>query len=102
MLVFAYVLNKRMKRAFKRNRVRIGEINAQIEDNLSGIRVVKSFANEDIECEKFKKGNDLFLESKRDSYHYMGMYNAGLTAFTTMINVIVIAKEAVLELQRAG
>ena len=91
MLVFAYVLNKRMKRAFKRNRVRIGEINAQIEDNLSGIRVVKSFANEDIECEKFKKGNDLFLESKRDSYHYMGMYNAGLIAFTTMINVIVIA-----------
>ena len=91
MLVFAYVLNKRMKRAFKRNRVRIGEINAQIEDNLSGIRVVKSFANEDIECEKFKKGNDLFLESKRDSYHYMGLYTAGLTAFTTMINVIVIA-----------
>ena len=91
MLVFAYFLNKKMKRAFKRNRVRIGEINAQIEDNLSGIRVVKSFANEDIECGKFKKGNDLFLESKKDSYHYMGMYNAGLTAFTTMINVIVIA-----------
>ena len=91
MLVFAYILNKRMKRAFKRNRIRIGEINAQIEDNLSGIRVVKTFANEDIEREKFKKGNDLFLEAKRDSYHYMGMYNAGLTAFTTMINVIVIA-----------
>ena len=81
MLVFAYFLNKKMKRAFKRNRIRIGEINAQIEDNLSGIRVVKSFANEDIECGKFKKGNDLFLESKKDSYHYMGMYNAGLTAF---------------------
>ena len=79
MLVFAYFLNKKMKRAFKRNRIRIGEINAQIEDNLSG------------ECGKFKKGNDLFLESKKDSYHYMGMYNAGLTAFTTMINVIVIA-----------
>lgn len=91
MLVFAYFLNKKMKRAFKTNRIRIGEINAQIEDNLSGIRVVKSFANEDIECGKFKKGNDLFLESKKDSYHYMGMYNAGLTAFTTMINVIVIA-----------
>ena len=92
MLVFAYFLNKKMKRAFKRNRIRIGEINAQIEDNLSGIRVVKSFANEDIECGKFKKGNDLFLESKKDSYHYMGMYNAGLTAFTTMINVIVITR----------
>ena len=91
MLVFAYFLNKRMKTAFKRNRVRIGEINAQIEDNLSGIRVVKSFANEDIECEKFKNGNDAFLEAKKNSYHYMGTYNAGLTAFTTMINVIVIA-----------
>lgn len=91
MLVFAYFLNKRMKTAFKRNRVRIGEINAQIEDNLSGIRVVKSFANEDIECEKFKKGNDAFLEAKKNSYHYMGTYNSGLTAFTTMINVIVIA-----------
>ena len=91
MLVFAYFLNKRMKTAFKRNRIRIGEINAQIEDNLSGIRVVKSFANEDIECEKFKKGNDAFLEAKRNSYHYMGTYNAGLTAFTTMINIIVIA-----------
>ena len=96
MLVFAYVLNKRMKRAFKRNRVRIGEINAQIEDNLSGIRVVKSFANEDIECEKFKKGNDLFLESKRDSYHYMGSFQAGLGAFTTLIQVNVILAGTIL------
>lgn len=91
MLLFAYKLNKKMKRAFKRNREKIGDINAQIEDNLSGIRVVKSFANEDIECEKFKQGNDKFLESKKNSYHYMGMYHAGLTAFTTLINVVVIA-----------
>lgn len=91
MLFFAYKLNKKMKRAFKRNREKIGEINAQIEDNLSGIRVVKSFANEDIECEKFKQGNDKFLESKKNSYRYMGTYHAGLTAFTTLINVVVIA-----------
>ncbi len=91
MLLFAYKLNKKMKRAFKRNREKIGDINAQIEDNLSGIRVVKSFANEDIECEKFKQGNDKFLESKKNSYHYMGTYHAGLTAFTTLINVVVIA-----------
>lgn len=91
MLFFAYKLNRRMKRAFKRNREKIGEINAQIEDNLAGIRVVKSFANEEIENEKFKVGNDRFLESKRDSYRYMGQYHAGLTAFTTMINVVVIA-----------
>ena len=91
MICYAYFFNKKMKKAFKKNRVKIAAINEKIEDNLSGIRVVKSFANEDIECGKFKKGNDLFLESKKDSYHYMGMYNAGLTAFTTMINVIVIA-----------
>lgn len=91
MLIYAYKLNRKMKRAFKRNREKIAEINAQIEDNLSGIRVVKSFANEDIECEKFKAGNDKFLESKKNSYFYMGSYNSGLTAFTTMINVVIIA-----------
>ena len=91
MLVYAYKLNRRMKRAFKTNREKIGEINAQIEDSLSGIRVVKSFANEDVECKKFAQGNDKFLESKKNSYFYMGSYNAGLTAFTTLINVVVIA-----------
>ena len=90
MLVFAYFLNKRMKTAFKRNRVRIGEINAQIEDNLSGIRVVKSFANEDIEKEKFAIGNNGFLAAKRESYRYMGGYQAGLSSFTIMIQVVVI------------
>ena len=80
-----------MQTTFMEYRRKIGDVNASLQDTLSGIRVVQSFANEDIECEKFKKGNDLFLESKRDSYHYMGMYNAGLTALTTMQNVIVIA-----------
>lgn len=90
MLAFAYVCNKRMKRAFRANRVKIAEINSQIEDNLSGIRAVKSFANEDVENEKFKAGNDGFLAAKKDSYFYMGQYNSGLTAFTMLINVLVI------------
>ena len=68
MLVYAYVFNKKMKRAFRMNRVKIADINSQIEDNLSGIRVVKSFANEEIENEKFKKGNDGFLDAKKNSY----------------------------------
>lgn len=91
MLVYAYKLNRKMKRAFRRNREKIAAINAQIEDNLSGIRVVKSFANEEKECEKFKEGNDQFLASKKNSYFYMGSYHSGLTAFTTLINVVVIA-----------
>ncbi len=90
MLVFAYVCNKRMKLAFKKNREKIAEINSQIEDNLSGIRVVKSFANENMENKKFQVGNDGFLAAKKNSYHYMGHYHSGLTAFTMMINVLVI------------
>ena len=90
MFTYAYFLNKRMKRAFRQNRVKIAEINAQIEDNLSGIRVVKSFANEEIEKEKFKEGNNGFLAAKKNSYFYMGFFHSGMTAFTTLINVVVI------------
>lgn len=94
MFVFAYILNKKMKRAFKRNREKIAEINASIEDSLSGIRVVKSFANERVEMEKFRVGNDGFLASKKNSYRYMGTYNAGLTAFITLITVVVVVAGA--------
>ncbi len=95
MLVYAYYFNVQMKRIFLKNRARIADINAQIEDNLSGIRVVKSFANEEIEMDKFKTGNNNFLESKKENYRYMGLYHSGLTAFTTLITVIVIATGAV-------
>lgn len=96
MFVYAYILNKKMKRAFKTNREKVADINARIEDNLSGIRVVKSFANEEIEQEKFMEGNRGFLDSKKNSYFYMGQYHAGLTAFITMITVVVIVVGAVL------
>ena len=96
MLIYALIYNKKMKSAFKENRVRMGEINSQIEDSLSGIRVVKSFANEEIENEKFKKGNDGFLDAKKNSYRYMGGYNAGLTAFTTAITVVVMLSGGVM------
>ena len=89
MFVYAYILNKKMKRAFKTNREKVA-------DNLSGIRVVKSFANEEIEREKFMEGNRGFLDSKKNSYFYMGQYHAGLTAFITMITVVVIVVGAVL------
>lgn len=96
MFVYAFYFNRKMKRAFKQNRVQIAEINAQIEDNLSGIRVVKSFGNEEIEEEKFKAGNDGFLDAKKDSYRYMGGYHAGLGAFTTLIQLVVIVTGAIL------
>lgn len=90
MFAYAYFLNGKMRKAFRRNRQKIAEINGQIEDNLSGIRVVKSFANEEIENEKFKLGNDGFLSAKKNSYMYMGSFHAGISAFTTMVQVMVI------------
>lgn len=96
MFIFTYFLNKKMKRAFKRNRERVADINAGIEDNLSGIRVVKSFANEDIEIEKFYEGNNNFLSSKKISYKYMGTFQSGITAFTSLINIVVIITGALL------
>lgn len=90
MFIYAFILNRKMKKAFKKNRVKLADINAQIEDNLSGIRVVKSFANEDIEMEKFNEGNKLFLSSKRNSYQYMATYHSGMNSFTTLITIIVI------------
>ena len=96
MFVYAYFLNRRMKRAFRENRAKIADISTQIEDNLSGIRVVKSFANEDIEKEKFKEGNDGFLNAKKNSYFYMGFYHSGMNAFTMLINIIVIMAGGVM------
>ena len=91
MFIFAMFMRGRMRRAFRRNRERIAEINAQIEDNLSGIRVVKSFANESVEMGKFKVGNSRFIESKRNSYWNMASFHSGLTLFTALINIGVIA-----------
>lgn len=90
MFAYAFFLNKKMRAAFRKNRQKIAEINGQIEDNLSGIRVVKSFANEDVEDEKFKVGNDGFLSAKKNSYFYMGSFHAGVHSFTTLVQVVVI------------
>ena len=96
MFLFVFLLNKKMRRAFKTNRQKVAEINSRAEDNLSGIRVVKSFANEDIEMEKFKDGNDAFLKSKKNSYLYLGLFQSGMTAFILLINIVVIIAGAVL------
>ena len=87
MLIYAIFMNKRMKKAFKENRARIADINSQIEDSLSGIRVVKSFSNEETEMGKFRLGNNKFLQSKSRTYKYMGAYHTGMNIFSTLITV---------------
>ena len=96
MLVYAIFLNRRMKNAFKENRARIADINSQIEDSLSGIRVVKSFSNEAAEMDKFRRGNDRFVAAKRKTYRYMGVYNSGMGAFSTLITVCSLIMGAYL------
>ena len=96
MLLYAAYFNTRMKRAFKRNREKIADVNSQIEDNLSGIRVVKSFANEDMEMDKFAEGNRGFLAAKKNSYFYMAGYHSGLNALTTMITIAVLIAGAAM------
>ena len=85
-----------MKRAFKLRREKIADINTQIEDSLAGIRAVKSFGNEEIEMEKFAQGNEAFVDSKRISYRYMGLYHSGLGAMTTMVTIGVLVAGAVM------
>ncbi len=91
-LVFFFVkfFNKKMKNAFKKQRVQIGEVNANVEDSLLGIRVVKSFANEDIENKKFEEGNKRFFSSKREGYLYMGGFHTSNRFFEGFMYLIVI------------
>lgn len=81
MVFFSAGRQKHMQDTFMDNRRRIGDINARLQDTLSGIRVVQSFANEDIEREKFAKSNEAFLESKKDDYRAMGSFQCGNTFF---------------------
>lgn len=100
MVVYAIFFNGKMKLAFRKNREKIADINSQIEDNLSGIRVVKSFANESVEREKFDIGNKGFLTAKRNSYFFMGGYHAGLGSFTLLIQVLVLLAGSVGIMQK--
>jgi len=88
----AMVLRSKMKKAFKEQRVKIGELNADLEDTLLGIRVVKSFAAEEREKEKLNKGNAEFFQTKKDAYKYMALFQSG-TRFSDgllYIGVIII------------
>ena len=88
MFVFSFRQNAKMQETFMENRRKIGDVNASLQDTLSGIRVVQSFANEDIEREKFKKSNEAFLVSKRDNYHCMGGFMSSNLFFQGMMYLV--------------
>ncbi|MEA4963128.1 ABC transporter ATP-binding protein [Lutispora sp.] len=96
MAYFAFIYNKKMRSVFMRNRQKIADVNSQLEDSISGVRVVKSFSNENIEIFKFNKGNLEFLHTKEESYGYMGKFFSGVTLFQGIIYVITIITGALL------
>lgn len=91
MFFFSLKQNRRMQQTFLENRRKIGDVNASLQDTLAGIRVVQSFANEDIERQKFYKSNHDFLKSKDDNYRCMGSFMSwnlffqGMMYLTTLV-----------------
>lgn len=90
MILFSAKQNQRMQATFLDNRRKIGDINATLQDSLAGIRIVQSFANEGIEREKFHKGNEGFLVSKKDNYRAMGTFQGGNTFFQGLMYLITL------------
>ncbi|GHO80506.1 ABC transporter ATP-binding protein [Ktedonobacter sp. SOSP1-85] len=90
MIVYALYFNKKMNTALRGSKDRIGDINAQVEDTLAGIRVVKSFTNEEVEKHKFAKANRRFLASRSDGYRSEAYFFGGLGAFAQLMTIAVI------------
>ncbi|MBE7022594.1 MAG: ABC transporter ATP-binding protein [Ruminococcaceae bacterium] len=90
LFIVAFFLNRKMRATFRASRVQVGELNAQVEDSLLGIRVVKSFANEPVEIQKFKQGNHKFLDIKKLSYRYMALFQSSTRAFDGIMYITVV------------
>lgn len=91
--VMAFVcikLNRRNRKAFAKQRVQIGELNAAIEDSLLGQKVVKAFTNEEVEVKKFEEGNQKFLDIKKETYRYMAAFQTATRAFDGLMYLVVI------------
>ena len=90
MIFFSAKQNRKMQATFLDNRRKIGDVNASLQDSLAGIRIVQSFANETVECEKFKKSNEGFLKSKNANYHCMGSFMSGNLFFQGLMYLVTL------------
>lgn len=90
MILFSYSQNRRMQATFMDNRQKIGDINSSLQDTLAGIRVVQSFANEEIERDKFRHSNENFLHSKDANYRCMGSFMSGNLFFQGLMYLVTL------------
>ena len=89
-VLLAFVLNGKLEANFRARRKKVGEINSNIEDSLSGISVVRSFANENVEMQKFERDNKEFVDIKKRSYKLMGLFFSEVTLSTGLLYIITI------------
>lgn len=101
MIVCSNYFKKRMTQAFRNRRQQVGEINAQVEDCLLGMRVVKSFTNEDVERKKFAVGNDKFLDIYKDTYKHMAGFHTVVRLFDGLMYVVVLTLGALFLMKGA-
>lgn len=100
MVAFSVHFNRKMRASFKSSRNQLGELNSQVEDSLLGIRVVKSFANEEIEEEKFEQGNISFLKIKRIMYRYMAGFQTSTRVFDGIMYIVVVVAGTLFMINR--
>lgn len=91
MIWFGISKRKKMEESFRKVRVKIANVNSQIENSISGVRVSKSFTNEDYEIEKFNEGNAEFADARRESYKVMAEFISGIGIVTNFLNLVVIS-----------
>ncbi len=96
MAVVSFLQNKTMQATFLDNRVKVGNVNATLQDSLAGIRIVQAFANENVEREKFHRGNDAFLASKKENYRAMGRFQSLNTFFQGLMYAVTIVYGGIL------
>lgn len=100
-LIIMRVFNRKMRSAFRESREKVGELNSSVEDSLLGIRVVKSFANESIEEEKFAGGNKAFLRVKSKAYRYMGGFSSCTRFFDGVMYIMVVVVGALFVINKS-
>ena len=102
MIIVLAIFNKRTRAGFRESRKQVGELNAQIEDSLLGVRVVKSFATEKVEEAKFEEGNQKFLEIKKKVYHIMAGFQSSNRLFEGLIYIVIVVVGALFLLNDNG
>jgi ABC-type multidrug transport system, ATPase and permease components len=91
MLIYSVKKRNKMESSFREVRKKIADVNAQLENSISGIRVAKAFTNEEYEIEKFNEGNEAFSDARRNSYKIMAEFTSGINLMSSILNLLVIS-----------